>query len=207
MVCKVHVEFQKAFSGWLDGAVKDPPKIAVLPGHLQALIDDEVVMVKRVHEFQRRFSGRAAIAGSGRRGEEAQPELKKPKKKKKKKRDRDDADGAPAKAGKPASKGASAGGAGGGVNYMDALWKVSTKNGAVLKDKEKKGACLKFIQTGRCAFGAACRFSHDKDFWQKNGVTWRAVRAAASGDKDSDSGSEEESRARSRSRSPSRRGD
>jgi hypothetical protein len=75
MVCKVHVEFQKAFSGWLDGAVKDPPKIAVLPRHLQALIDDEVVMVKRVHEFQRRFSGGAAISGSGRRGEEAQPEL------------------------------------------------------------------------------------------------------------------------------------
>jgi len=90
---------------------------------------------------------------------------------------------------------------------MDALWEVSTKNGAVLKDKEKKGACLKFIQTGSCVFGAACRFSHDKEFWQKNGVTWRAVRAAASGDKDSDSGSEEESRARSRSRSRSRRGD
>ena len=66
MVCKVHVEFQKAFSGWLDGAVKDPPKIAVLPGHLQALIDDEVVMVKRAHEFQRRFSGGAAISGIGR---------------------------------------------------------------------------------------------------------------------------------------------
>ena len=81
MVCKVHVEFQKAFSGWLDGAVKDPPKIAVLPGHLQALIDDEVVMVKRTHEFQRRLSGGAAISGSGRRGEEAQPELKKSKKK------------------------------------------------------------------------------------------------------------------------------
>ena len=30
MVCKVHVEFQKAFSGWLDGAVKDPPRIAFL---------------------------------------------------------------------------------------------------------------------------------------------------------------------------------
>ncbi|KAH8054514.1 hypothetical protein JL722_8865 [Aureococcus anophagefferens] len=146
--------------------------------------------------FVSKVFGSAARFGAA--GEEAQPELKKPKKKKKKKRDRDDADGAPAKAGKPASKGASAGGAGGGVNYMDALWKVSTKNGAVLKDKEKKGACLKFIQTGRCAFGAACRFSHDKDFWQKNGVTWRAVRAAASGDKDSDSGSEEESRARSR---------
>jgi hypothetical protein len=48
MVCKVHVEFQKAFGGWLDGAVKDPPKIAVLPGHLQALINDEAAMVKRV---------------------------------------------------------------------------------------------------------------------------------------------------------------
>jgi hypothetical protein len=90
---------------------------------------------------------------------------------------------------------------------MKALWEVSTKNGTVLKDGEKKGACLKFIKTGSCGFGTACRFSHDKEFWRKNGVTWAAVRAAASGDKDSDSESEEGSQARSRSRSRSQRRD
>jgi hypothetical protein len=113
--------------------VKDPPKIAVLPGHLQALIDDEVVMVKQAHEFQRRLSGGAAISGSGRRGEEAQPELKKSKKKKKKKRDRDDADGTPAKAGKPASRGTAAGGTGESVDRTTASqWRSGTLSSQVL---------------------------------------------------------------------------
>ena len=97
MVCKVHAEFQKAFNNWLDGSVKEPPKLAVLPTHLQALIDDEMAVVKRVNEFQRRVSGGVSSPASGRRGEEAQLELKKSKKKRKKKRGRDDADGAPAK--------------------------------------------------------------------------------------------------------------
>jgi hypothetical protein len=44
MVCKVHAEFQKAFNNWLDGAVKEPPKLAVLPEHLQALIRADFVL-------------------------------------------------------------------------------------------------------------------------------------------------------------------
>ncbi|KAH8068368.1 hypothetical protein JL721_6753 [Aureococcus anophagefferens] len=207
MVCKVHAEFQKAFNNWLDGSVKEPPKLAVLPTHLQALIDDEMAVVKRVNEFQRRVSGGVSSPASGQRGEEAQLELKKSKKKKRKKRGRDDADGAPAKAGKPASKGTAARGAGKDAGYVDALWDLSKKDGQTIKDKGM-GACLGFLRTGECKFGAKCKFSHNKRFWDGHGVTWSAVKAAAGAKvPGSDSESEDGSGSRSRSRSRSQRRD
>ena len=57
-------------------------------------------------------------------------------------------------------------------------------------------------------FGAKCKFSHNKRFWDGHGVTWSAVKAAAGGKAPgSDSESEEGSGSRSRSRSRSQRRD
>ena len=65
----------------------------------------------------------------------------------------------------------------------------------------KKGATLiSVLRTG--ALGGL----HNKSFWREKGVTWAAVKAAATGGKESESESEDESRSRSRSRSQSRQG-
>ena len=60
----------------------------------------------------------------------------------------------------------------------DLLAAVSEKDGQVIQDKGK-GACLEFLQTGKCGFGAKCKFSHNKGFWDSHGVTWSAVRPGA----------------------------
>ena len=90
---------------------------------------------------------------------------------------------------------------------MDALWGLSKKDGQTIKDKGM-GACLSFLRTGECKFGAKCKFSHNKRFWDGHGVTWSAVKAAAGGKvPGSDSESEDGSGSRSRSRSRSQRRD
>jgi hypothetical protein len=200
MVLKVHTEYQRNFENWLDGAVKEPPKLAEIPMHLQHRLQEETATVKQVNEIQRRFSGegpwaRPRLGGGGGAHEDSK------KKKKKKKRGRDDFDKAPVKPSAPTPKD------GTGDRYMKALWEVTKKDGQIIKDG-KKGPCLKFIQTGTCSFGDKCRFSHNKGFWQERGVTWAAVKAAATGGKESESESEDgnQSRSRSRSRSQSRQG-
>ena len=138
-------------------------------------------MVKRVHEFQRRISGGASPSGSGRRGEDTQLALepKKLKKKKKKRRSQDDVGGSPAKTGKPASKGAGTGGAGKGEDYVKALWDLSKKDGQAVKDKGM-GACLSFLRTGECGFGAKCKFPHNKRFWDIQRRVFNPARAQPS---------------------------
>ena len=65
MVCKVHAEYQRNFENWLDGAVKEPPKLAEIPTHLQHRLREEAATVKQINEIHRRFGGGIASPWAG----------------------------------------------------------------------------------------------------------------------------------------------
>ena len=50
MVLKIHIEYQRNFENYLDGAIKDPPKLAEMPTHLQHRLQEEAATVKQVNE-------------------------------------------------------------------------------------------------------------------------------------------------------------
>ena len=56
MFLKIHNEYQRNFENYLDGAIKDPPKLAEIPVHLQHRLQEETATVKQVNEIHRRFS-------------------------------------------------------------------------------------------------------------------------------------------------------
>ena len=105
MVLKVHTEYQRNFENWLDGAVKEPPKLAEIPMHLQHRLQEETATVKQVNEIQRRFSAEGPRRARPRVGGAQDHEERDAKrKKKKKKRGRDDSDKAPVKPSAPISR-------------------------------------------------------------------------------------------------------
>ena len=51
LVRKVHEEYQRNFDSWLDGALKEPPKIATIPAHLLQRLQEEVEVVRQINEL------------------------------------------------------------------------------------------------------------------------------------------------------------